>query len=246
MEKGIALAREYVAVEKKRAGDKHYDTAMAQAMLGAGLAFARKDAEAAEQFKTAIPTLLATARESSDDDTGLGNAADSRMQNVLEAYIAMLSRSADANAASEAFRAGERMRGGSVERALAASSARAAAKDPALAELARQEQDLQKQIGAQLGAVNNMLSLPPEERDDKAVKELQAEIEKLRTARNTAKRDMEKRFPGLRRSRLAEALHGRGHPRGAQSRRSVPVVLFRPARLVRLGGAQAGTGGVLG
>lgn len=195
IEKGIALAREYVTVEKKRVGDKHHDTIMARAILGAGLAFARKDAEAAEHFKDSIPLLLATARESGDDETGLGSAADSRMQNVLEAYAAMLSRSADPGAASEAFRAGERMRGGSVERALAASSARAAAKDPALAELARQEQDLQKQIAAQTGAVNNMLSLPPEERDDKAVKELQGEIEKLRTARNKAKRDMEKRFP---------------------------------------------------
>jgi CHAT domain-containing protein len=193
-EKGIALAREFVAKEKKRVGDKHYDAAMAQAMLGAGLAFARKDAEAAEQFKTAIPILLNTQRETSDDET-VAAAADGRLQNVFEAYIAMLSRSRDTNAASEAFRAAERIRSGSVERALAASSARAAAKDPALAELARQEQDLQKQIGAQLGALNNMLGLAPEEREEKAVKELQADIDKLRTARNTARRDMEKRFP---------------------------------------------------
>ncbi|HKY85496.1 MAG TPA: hypothetical protein VJL90_01910, partial [Pseudorhodoplanes sp.] len=101
IEKGIALAREYVTVEKKRVGDKHHDTVMARAILGAGLAFARKDAEAAEHFKASIPLLLATARESSDDETGLGSAADSRMQNVLEAYAAMLSRSADPGAASE-------------------------------------------------------------------------------------------------------------------------------------------------
>jgi len=195
LEKGIALAREYVALEKKRVGDKHYDTAQAQAMFATGLVFARKDAEAAELFKTAIPVMLGATRESGDDENNAVAASDNRLQNVFEAYMALLARSPDASAAGESFRLGDRIRGGSVERALAASSARAAAKTPALADLARQEQDLQKQIGAQLGALNNMLSLPPEERDEKSVKELQAEIDKLRTARNTAKRDIEKRFP---------------------------------------------------
>lgn len=41
---------------------------------------------------------------------------------------------------------------------LAASSARAAAKDPALAELVRKQQDLKKQIGSLLTDMNNMLA----------------------------------------------------------------------------------------
>lgn len=195
LEKGIALAREFVAIEKKRVGDKHYDTALAQAMLGTGLVFARKDSEAAEQFKPSIPIILNAAQESADDETTITAASNSRLQNVVEAYLTLLSRSADTSAAAESFRLGDRIRGGSVDRALAASSARSAAKNPALADLARKEQDLQKQIGAQLGALSNMLGLPPEERDDKAARELQTEIEKLRAARNTAKRDIERGFP---------------------------------------------------
>jgi CHAT domain-containing protein len=63
-----------------------------------------------------------------------------------------------------------------------------------LAELVRKAQDLEKQIGAQLGLLNNVLALPPEERDEKVVKTLQADIEKMRSARDAAKRDIAGRF----------------------------------------------------
>ena len=62
--------------------------------------------------------------------------------------------------AVETFRLADAIRGQSVQQALAASSARMVAKDPALAELIRSEQDLTKQINAQLGTLNNVLALP--------------------------------------------------------------------------------------
>ena len=58
-----------------------------------------------------------------------------------------------------------------VATTILAASARTAANDAALAMLARREQDLQKEIGARLGALTNMLALPPEERDEKTGKE---------------------------------------------------------------------------
>ena len=97
--------------------------------------------------------------------------------------------------ALETFRLAEAIRGRSVQRALAASTARMLARDPALAELARKEQDLEKQVAAQLGVLNNLLALPPEARDDKIVGALSAEIAALRAARLAARRDIEKRFP---------------------------------------------------
>jgi hypothetical protein len=87
------------------------------------------------------------------------------------------------------------IRGHVVQKALAASGARAAARNPALAELARNVQDLEKQIAAQLGVLNNTLALPPEQREDNAVTALQADIDKLRTQRDAAKRDLASRFP---------------------------------------------------
>ena len=73
--------------------------------------------------------------------------------------------------------------------------ARASIKDPALAELVRSEQDLGKQVGAQLGLLNNILALPSAERDPQGVKAVNASIDKLRTERDQARAEINKRFP---------------------------------------------------
>jgi CHAT domain-containing protein len=198
VETGIDLARQALARQQKRVGDNHLDTANARAVLAAGLTFARKDQEALKEFGQAMPALLAASRDSEDDDVSVSSAADSREKVVVEAYLALLSRNRRAvpNVASESFRLGERIRGHAVESALSASSARATASDPALAELARKEQDLQKTIGAGLGVLNNMLGLPAGERDEKELAALRANIDKLRTERAAARTQIEKRFPG--------------------------------------------------
>ena len=62
-----------------------------------------------------------------------------------------------------------------MQQALTDSSARAASiKDPALAELVRNEQDLGKQVGAQLGLLNNILAMPPAERGATGVRAVNA------------------------------------------------------------------------
>ena len=53
---------------------------------------------------------------------------------------------------------------------------------PALAELVRQEQDLTKQVNAQLGTLNNVLALPAGQRDENGVKALNVAINNLRTS----------------------------------------------------------------
>jgi CHAT domain-containing protein len=194
---GIALARELVAFQTRRLGDKHYATAMARAILASGLTIRRQDDEAMQEFRVALPVLIGTSSDTDDDDTTVASAADARESAVLEYYLALLSRNRATvpEAVAESFRIGEAIRGGAVEKALAASSARLLASDPALAELVRKEQDLRKEIGAQLGALNNMLGLRPAERDDKAVAALRSHIEKQGAARIAARRDIERRFP---------------------------------------------------
>lgn len=194
---GIELAKMQVERAKKFAGEKHINYAMAQATLGAGLVYARRYAEAAPAFRVAMPILLATSRDGDYDDAFGAAAADMRMQSVTETYLTLLARmpgGKEANAA-ESFQLGELIRGQSVQKALAASSARAVVGNPALADMVRLEQDLEKQIAAELGNLNNMLALPPEERDDKATNALQAEIGKLRAARAAARRDIGRKFP---------------------------------------------------
>ena len=194
---GIEMAKAQAARIKQHSGEKHFDYAMAQATVGAGLVYARRSNEAAEVFKAVLPTLLTSSREGDyDDSTGVA-ASDLRMQSVIEAYLVLLANTPDStgNNAGESFRLGELIRGQSVQKALAASSARAIAGNPALAELVRKEQDLEKKIGAELANLNNMLALSPAERDDKAVNILQAEIGKLRIARAAARREIERKSP---------------------------------------------------
>jgi CHAT domain-containing protein len=193
---GIALARALVASKERSVGNKHVDFAMAQAALGAGLVYAHRDVEALQSFDAALPVLLAYSRDD-EDDSSVPYSFDRALQRAIQPYISLLSRTRDAagSNAAEGFRIGELVRGRSVQRALAASSARAAAGDPALADRLRKKQDLEKEIGAQVGMLNNELALPPEERDSKVVADLRNQIEKLRTDNAKAKQEIDRRFP---------------------------------------------------
>jgi CHAT domain-containing protein len=82
-----------------------------------------------------------------------------------------------------------------VQRALQASSARSATKDPVLAELVRTSQDIDKKIGAALGALNNLLTLPASERDQKLVVSTETDIARLQATRTQSLKEIAKKFP---------------------------------------------------
>jgi CHAT domain-containing protein/tetratricopeptide (TPR) repeat protein len=199
LEAGIAGAERLLARQKAVLGEKNPETAIVRGLLAIGLARAGRDPEAMREFELAIPVLLSASSESEGDDTASTAARAQRSRIVVEAYMALLARSEPVRGAEpvalETFVLAEAMRGRSVQRALAASTTRMLARDPALGELARKEQDLEKQVAAELGVLNNLLALPPEARDDKTVSALTTEIAALRTARTAARRDIEKRFP---------------------------------------------------
>ena len=198
IEAGIAAAEQLVKKQMSRVGENHFDAASARGTLAVGLMRAGRDADAIREFRAAIPILMASSRENADDDDTTAVAARSqRLQGIVEAYLAMLAREKNASAdiGGETFSLADAIRGRSVQQALAASSARAAAKDPALAELVRKEQDLGKQVNAQLGTLNNVLSLPSGERDDKGVQAINASINALRAARLKARQEIGQRFP---------------------------------------------------
>lgn len=191
---GLAAAERLVERQKSSLGDRHLETALTRGVLAIGLAKSGRDPDAEREFKLAVSVLAGASRETDMDDS-VGNAArDQRMALVIEAYMDLLARKGTPEAASESFRFADLIRGRAVQSALAASSARAVARNPALAEQARRLQDLDKQYAAQLGALNNALGLPPAERDGAVLKALRADIDKLRTARDAAKRDIAGRF----------------------------------------------------
>jgi len=199
LDRGIAAAEMLLKREIATVGDKNYDTANTRAILAIGYMKANRDADAIREFRTALPILMAGSRENADDDnsTGLAERSD-RLQVFVETYITLLSRGQTAAAdesAIETFALADAVRGHSVQQALAASSARAQIKDAALAELVRQQQDLTKQVNAQLGTLNNVLALPAGQRDDNAVKALNVAIKNLREGRDKLTADIAKRFP---------------------------------------------------
>jgi CHAT domain-containing protein len=173
-------------------GERHWDTAMSRGLLGAAK-LARGDVPGAlAEFDAALPILLQSSRQSDDEETG-SVARDKQLKMVFESTMGALARSGRADAAEQAFRLADAVRGQGVQRALAQSSARAAAADPALAELVRQEQDTQKQAGALQGLLTNVLASA--ERDENAVRALRTQIDSLRSARAALRGEIERRFP---------------------------------------------------
>ena len=195
---GIAAAEQLVKKQIARVGENHFDTASARGTLAIGLMRAGRDQDAIREFKAAIPILMASSGENADDEDTSGVAARSqRLQNIVEAYLTMLAaqKNPDGDVGIETFALADAVRGHSVQQALAASSARAAAKEPALAELVRKEQDLGKEVNAQLGTLNNLLSLPSSQRDEKGVASVKASINSLRAERTKARQEIGQRFP---------------------------------------------------
>jgi CHAT domain-containing protein/tetratricopeptide (TPR) repeat protein len=195
---GIAAAEALLKQQLARVGESHFDTASARGTLAVGLMRAGRDQDAAREFKAAIPVMITASRENADDDnTTLVAARTLRLQNTVENYFILLARQSGSTGevGEETFALADTIRGHAVQQALAASSARAAARDPALAELVRKEQDLAKQVNAQLGTLNNVLSLPSAERDDKGVQAINASVNALRAERNKARQEINQKFP---------------------------------------------------
>jgi CHAT domain-containing protein len=198
LDAGIAAAEQLVRKLAGRVGENHFDTASARGTLAMGLMRAKRDADAIREFKAAIPVMMANANENADDEnTTVVAARSQRLQAIVESYFALLARAegTGGSVGEETFGLADAVRGRSVQQALAASSARAAAKDSALAELVRKEQDLTKQVNAQLGTLNNVLAIPSADRDEKGVQQIQASIASMRSERDKARQEIKQRFP---------------------------------------------------
>jgi CHAT domain-containing protein len=178
-------------------GQKHVGSATARALLATGLTFAKRDQEAMREFGVAMPIIVAHEYgDGDDDDNVFSHAAQQRLRAVTEVYISLLARSGEKEqAAVNGFQLSEMLRNKSLQRALSAAGVRAAVKDPALAELARKEQDLEKQVGAHIDTLNSLLSLRSEDRDENEVRETQRELDKLQKEHEVTRREINRRFP---------------------------------------------------
>lgn len=197
IEEGLKLARQQLDRAIERFGSDSVNVAVARGNLASGYLRNKQIDEAAKEFKTAIPILMTASRDAVTDESGSNvNAITGRLRNIVEAYIAMLARNPetfDGDVATETFALADAIRGQAVQGALGASSARASAKDPALAEMVRKEQDLGKRIAAQQAALNNALA--SDARDDNVIKATNVALGNARKDLDAARREITRRFP---------------------------------------------------
>jgi len=122
-------------------GAKHYLVAELGGLLAMARAALGETEAALAGFRAAVPILLQRSRAVA----GVGALQRFRRARILEAYLDLL---AERGLAAEAFPIADALKGSTVQSAMAAAAARAAARDPELADLVRREQDAQKQVAA--------------------------------------------------------------------------------------------------
>ncbi len=191
----VAIMERNLEQARARLGERSFLTAAAHGWLGFALAHAGQAPRAKTEFETAMPMLLSPSREAESSESGGSDAQRDRILQVLvESYLELLADSGSAVAA-ETFHAADAVRGRTVERALAESSARAGTGDRVLGDLVRHEQDAEKQVAALQGLLTNMLTQPSSEQDAGAVTALRQQIDQLRGARARVREEIERRFP---------------------------------------------------
>lgn len=196
-EEALALARSLVQREIARVGEDHYDSASARGFLAIALMRSGRTEEAIREFEAAMPILRVETQQIADDGEGAMAAAELRLKLIVENYLKLLAtiQTTSDYVAEHTFAAAESVRGRAVQKALAEYGARVATNDPNLAGLVRREQDLSKQIRAQFGLLNNLLSVPSDQRDKKTLHDAEDSISRLRSDLKTAETELNTRFP---------------------------------------------------
>ena len=191
----VDLARQAMEHAQAKFGPSSYRTALQIGLYGEALAVTGNIAAAREVYPKAVPVLLAGVPSDAGNDAAGTGRLDRWRGTVLTGYIGALAKDGSPVAAAEAFRMADAGRGQTVQRAVAAAAARAAAHDPALADLVRREQDAQRQIDALTTLLANGYALPSDQRDDAALAQLRKQIDQLTADRKAMRAEIEKKFP---------------------------------------------------
>jgi CHAT domain-containing protein len=198
-EEAMAIAGPLFERSSRVLGPTHPRTALYQALYAMSLAAVGQTSQALANFADAVPILSGRYRRVAGDDGGV-SASKRRLSMILDAYIRLLlvgeksSRydQSASDAVDRAFTVADIAREHGVQQALAQSGARAAARDPDLADLARRAQDAETQIAALNEALTHAVwdgsATTPADR-------LEASVEKFRAAHAVLMSEIERRFP---------------------------------------------------
>ena len=182
-------------------GDRDGRTAMIRCFYASALYATGEIPRAAPEYGECLGPYLEYAR--TEGIAGTASARTNvRRQLVLEFNIDLQARLVrenrpvrGPNPVAQSFRFADIARGSKVQGALNASAARANISDPALADLARREQDLQLQVRDLMVTVREQLALPPADQVPAGIAQLRADIESLGKERSAIRAQIEKQFP---------------------------------------------------
>jgi tetratricopeptide (TPR) repeat protein len=179
-------------------GERNYLTAEMLGLRGMANAMIKNEKQAMKDFSESVPILL-EGRTAADS----GYLKKQRLNVIIEAYLDLLTgiyegdleKDFGVSASAESFKLVQAMRGSTVQSALGASGARAAAVDPELGNLVRREQDALKQVNAFQAMLSNAFAAPPDQQNPNAIKDLKTRIDTLSNARGALLDEIRRRFP---------------------------------------------------
>jgi len=182
---------------EQRLGPADAQVGEARGVLGVALVASGDRAGALREFRAALPVLLASSAGGSEGATL--SLREQRLRAMAEVYVSALASVGGADAVVEAFRVADAARGLTVQRAIGAGAARAAAKDPALAELVRQDQDAEKRLATLYRQLADLTVRPkdPKNREDTrpTAKTVRTQIDRLSRTRSDFATNIARQFP---------------------------------------------------
>jgi CHAT domain-containing protein len=190
----LPILRRAVEARERTLGKDDAGTAEARGLLAVALAASSTTSSAKTEFETAIPILLRNVREATDPAIQTA-AHDEIIRQIFEGYMTLVERVYAQTGAEPGFALIDVAHGQSTQHAIAASSARAAVTDPALADLIRRYQDAQQHLQALEGSLANILAEPTSEQNSTAVQRLQVESSELQKAVLAIRAEIARQFP---------------------------------------------------
>ena len=190
-----ALAADILARQAKRYDKNSPTLARTRALHAVALQAEGQSAQAETEYKAAVPILLNRAQTDAENSTA-SVAQQRSLGFILGSYLALLAQTAQSESSvATSFQIADVARGSGVQRALTSSAARASIKDPELARLAREEQDLQRRIAALSDLLTGLLSASPDQQLPEVQGKIRSELETLKAQREQARKTIEGKFP---------------------------------------------------
>lgn len=180
----------------KQLGENHPRVAMAQAFYGAALDRSGKYSDAIQRFSKAMPVLIGQAQQSSEAGSQ-SVRQQKRLSIVIEAYIDALFKSGTTNKDNQslAFQLSDIAKGSNVQKAMTQSAARVSIKDPGLSDLARKEQDAQRQIQSLSELQASLAAAPSNQQLPGIQTKLKSDVDKLKEQRDDLRKEIARKFP---------------------------------------------------